>query len=303
MNLDSCFHRKPWIPAFAGMTKMGQKGLFTRPSIVKGVKSTDLLAGLVLFFSSILFFYDIFTGRFLFTERDLGPYFIPPRFFWVESIKNWDFPLWDPYQFSGHPFFANPQHALLYPFNGLFFLLPFDVAFNTIIILHFFIGGLFTYLFLKDLKVNATGALISGLIFMLSGYLLSVHSLLTILLSSVWTPLIMMFFRRAINGQGFKNEILTAILITLSFLGGGIEIVYGNFFVLLMMVIFSPFPDIEFVEAKPRRYKFLGSIPIYWGRIEFLLNRFKSLFIVSAIFFVLSAIQLIPFFELFIHFI
>jgi len=32
MNLDSCFHRKPWIPAFAGMTKMGQKGLFTKPS-------------------------------------------------------------------------------------------------------------------------------------------------------------------------------------------------------------------------------------------------------------------------------
>jgi len=31
MNLDSCFYRKPWIPAFAGMTKMGQKGLFTNP--------------------------------------------------------------------------------------------------------------------------------------------------------------------------------------------------------------------------------------------------------------------------------
>ena len=200
----------------------------------KWVRSTDFLAGLALFFASLLFFYDLFKGRYLLTERDLGPYFIPPRFFWVESIKHFDFPLWNPYQFSGHPFFANPQHALLYPFNVLFFLLPFDVAFNGIIILHFFLGGLFTYLFLKDLKVNSTGALISGMIFMLSGYLLSVHSLLTILLSSVWMPLIMMFFRRAMIGWGFKNEILTAILITISFLGGGIEIVYGNFFVLLI---------------------------------------------------------------------
>ena len=49
-----------------------------------------------------------------------------------------------------------------------------------------------------------------------------------------------MFFRRAINGQGFKNDIFTAILITISFLGGGIEIVYGNFLVLLIMVIFTP---------------------------------------------------------------
>ena len=268
---------------------------------IKWVRSPDLWVVLALFFLSLLFFYDLLGGRYILTERDLGPYFIPPRFFWVESIKHCNFPLWNPYQFSGHPFFANPQHAILYPFNGLFFLLPFDVAFNAIIILHFFLGGLFTYFFLKDLKVNSTGALISGLIFMLSGYLLSVHSLLTILLSSVWTPLIMMFFRRAINGQGFRNEIFTAILITLSFLGGGIEIVYGNFFVLLIIVIFSPFPYIEFVGDKPRCYKFLCSVPIYWGRIRTLFSRCRSLVIVSILFLFLSAIQLFPFVELFHH--
>ena len=122
-------------------------------------------------------------------------------------------------------------------------MLPFDLAFNAVIILHFFLGGLFTYLLLRDLKVSTTGSLISGLIFMLSGYLLSVHSLLTILLSSIWTPLIMMFFRRAILRPGFKNEIFTAIFITISFLGGGLEIVYGNFFVLFFMVIFSPLTE------------------------------------------------------------
>jgi hypothetical protein len=258
------------------------------------VGSSDFLAGLTLFFASFLFFVDLFGARYLLTERDLGPYFIPPRFFWVESIKNGDFPLWNPYQFSGHPFFANPQHAILYPFNSLFLVLPFDVAFNAIIILHFFLGGLFTYLLLRDLQVNSTGALTSGLIFMLSGYLLSVHSLLTILLSSIWTPLIMMFFRRATLEKGFRNEILTAIFITLSFLGGGIEIVYGNFFVLLLMVIFSSVPQAAFAgdEARPKR--FVHSIPIYWGRI-------KSLFIVSVLFLFLSAVQLFPFIELFYH--
>ena len=210
----------------------------TVKGIVKGVKATDFWAVLTLFFASLLFFYDLFDGRYLLTERDLGPYFIPPRFFWVESIKMGDFPLWDPYQFSGHPFFANPQYGILYPFNGLFFILPFDVAFNSIIILHFFLGGFFTYLLLRDLKASSTGSIISGLIFMLSGYLLSVHSLLTILLSVIWTPLIMMIFRRSLVSRRFKDAFLTAIFITLSFLGGGIEVVYGNFFVLLFMVIF-----------------------------------------------------------------
>ncbi len=273
----------------------------------KWVKSPDFLAGLTLFFVCLLFFVDLFGGRYLFTERDLGPYFIPPRFFWVESLKHGNFPLWDPYQFSGHPFFANPQHAILYPFNGLFFLLPFDVAFNGIIILHFFLGGLFTYLFLRDLKVNPTGSFISALIFMLSGYLLSVHSLLTILLSSVWTPLIMMFFRRAINGRGFKNEILTAIFMTISFLGGGIEIIYGNFFILLLMAILSSIPNAPFVGDEPRRYKLLpgSGRPQRVTPTRFLLwaifNRMRSLFIVSILFLSLSAIQLFPFLELFHH--
>jgi len=32
MNLDSCFHRKPWIPAFAGMTNSMEFRLFTKTS-------------------------------------------------------------------------------------------------------------------------------------------------------------------------------------------------------------------------------------------------------------------------------
>jgi hypothetical protein len=229
---------------------------------IERVRVNGVLAVLALFISSILFFYDLLSGKYLLTERDLAPYFIPPRFFWVESIKKGDFPLWNPFQFSGHPFFANPQNAILYPLNSLFFILPFDLAFNAIIILHFFLGGLFTYLLLKDLKGNTTGSLISGLIFMLSGYLLSVHSLLNCLLSVIWTPLIMMFFRRVILRPGIKNEILTAIFIAISFLGGGLEIVYGNFFMLFFMVIFYSAPAAPSVEDKPLRYKLLGSMPI-----------------------------------------
>jgi hypothetical protein len=258
---------------------------------IEWVKSTDFLAGSTLFFASIFFFYDLFGGRYLLSERDLSPYFIPPRFFWVDSIKQGSFPLWNPYQFSGHPFFANPQNGMLYPLNGLFFLFPFDTAFNAIIIIHFFLSGLFTYLLLRDLKVSPTGALVSGLVFMLSGYLLSVHSLLTILLSSAWTPLIIMFFRRAILKPGAKNEVFTAIFVTFSFFGGGIEIVYGNFIALLIMVIFSPYQNPPFLPFKKWRLE----------RFRPILIRMRSLFAVSIIFLFLSAVQLFPFLELFHH--
>ncbi len=287
---------------------------------IEWLKSAHFLPIFALFFSSLFFFYDLLGARYILTERDLGPYFIPPRFFWVESLKHGDFPLWNPYLFSGHPFFANPQNAILYPFNALFFLLPFDIAFNAIIMVHFFLGGLFTYLFVKDLKGNVTASIISGLIFMLGGYLLSVHSLLTILLSVIWTPLVMMFFRRAMANPGLKNEIFAAIFITISFLGGGIEIVYGIFFVLIFMMIFSlqeecyceteskqsqrrdcpVIPQGEILRngiAKGNMGKFLRGLR-EWKRIWL---RGRSFFIVSIVFLFLSAIQLFPFLELYHH--
>ncbi len=98
----------------------------------------------------------------------------------------------------------------------------------------------------------------------------------------------MMFFRRAIAYPGFKNEVFTAIFLTISFLGGGVEIVYGIFFILFFMVIFStsPYsPNSPVREGLWRR--------IRWG--------VKSLLIVSIIFLFLSAVQLVPFIELLYH--
>ncbi len=244
---------------------------------VKGVKRVDSAALLTLLFLSLLFFYDLFAGRYLLTERDLSAYFIPPRFFWVESIQQGDFPLWNPYQFCGHPFFANPQYGILYPVNVLFFLLPFDIAFNGIIILHFFLGGLFTYLFLRDLKIDPAGSLIAGLVFMLSGYLLSVHSLLPTLLTVVWTPLILLFFRRSLVTPGLRNDIITAACMTISFFGGGLENVYGNVMILFLMAVF------------------------YDGTPITVLHRIQRALIVIAMFMGLSAIQMVPFLELFYY--
>lgn len=235
---------------------------------------------ILLLILSILFFHDLFSDRYILSERDLAPYFIPQRYFWVESIKRGDFPLWNPYQYMGQPFFANPQNAILYPINSLFFILPFDIAFNSIIILHFFLGGLFVYVLLRDMNISYKGSIISGLIFMLSGYLLSVHSLLPILISVIWTPLIVMFFRKVIDNPTIRNEILVSIFITLSFFGGGVEVIYGNFFILIFL-IFSKFKS-------QNRFK------------EFIL-RLKSLFIIIFLSFLLSSIQLIPFIELWIH--
>jgi len=234
-----------------------------------------LIPVLALFFINIIFFYDVIFGDYLLVERDLSVFFIPPKFFWLESIKNGEFPLWNPYNLFGIPFFAALQPAILYPLNLMFFILPFSIAFNWSIILHIFLGGAFLYALLRDMDANEWASFIGAFSFMLGGYMLSVHNLLSTLVSVVWVPLIMLFFRRSVRDGSIKYAIITGMLLTVSFLGGGIEAVVGCLIALSVMVIFSPI-----IGGK--------------GRLKAAMNIGISVII----FLGLSAVQIIPFLEL-----
>src|SRR3989344_7176291 len=49
----------------------------------------------------------------------------PWKHFTIETLKNGQIPLWNPYSFSGTPHLANYQSAVLSPFNILFFIFSF----------------------------------------------------------------------------------------------------------------------------------------------------------------------------------
>lgn len=233
---------------------------------------------LALFLLTLLFFYDILMGNYLFIERDLAVFFIPPKFFWAESIKNGEFPLWNPYNLFGQPFFATLQPAILYPPNIMFLIFPFSIAFNWSIILHIFFGGVFIYALLRDMDANEWASFIGGLTFMFGGYLLSVHNLLSTLVSVIWVPIIILFFKRAIKGNGAKNAVLTGVFLAVSFLGGGVEIVFGCLMVLLFIIILS-----------------------YTFSEKGIINAIISLAIAISVFLGLAALQIIPFLELSSH--
>ncbi len=259
---------------------------------------------------AVIYFYDILSGAYLLTERDLAGFFIPPRFLWVELVKNGTFPLWNPYHLNGHPLFATLQAGVFYPPNILYFFLPFDLAFNYIIIIHYFFAGFFTFLLLSCLKASYGASLISAITFMLSGYLLSVHNLLTHLLSVAWVPLVLLLFlsglqripphpnplpqgERIGEGGGLKYIILSALAACAMFLGGGVEIVY----VTLVMVCL-----LTFVESRVRSQE--SGVKMYDSGLtthDSRLRKLGYLGIFIAIFLGVSAVQLLPFMELSAH--
>src|SRR5260370_41751404 len=97
--------------------------------------------------------------------------FYPWALYFKESISRGELPLWNPYASSGQPFLANSQSRPLDPFNVLFLAFKdFVFAFNLILILQLYAGGVFAYLYLRrSLKVGRFGAFLGGTRFMLNG--------------------------------------------------------------------------------------------------------------------------------------
>lgn len=79
------------------------------------------------------------------------------------------FPLWNPHAFTGAPFFANPQTALLFPLTALAYVLPLPTAIALAAVLKLATAGLGTYWFMRQLAVAPWPALVAATVFMLSG--------------------------------------------------------------------------------------------------------------------------------------
>lgn len=197
-------------------------------------------------------------------------------------LRNGYIPLWNPYSYCGQPFLAQLQPGILYPLNLLLLLFPFDFAFNAIVILHFLLGGYFTCLFLKELKASNTGALISAVTFMLSGYLLSVHNLLTHLLSVIWLPAVLLWYVRYLKEPGLRPLAWGALSLTMMFLGGGIEILYGT---AISLMILAAWPDPFGTDIQSPSNS----------------SKIMAISIVAVLFMLLSAIQILPLIEVGIH--
>lgn len=180
-------------------------------------------------------------------------------------------PLWNPYIFCGYPLMATLQVGFFYPLTLIYYILPFNLAFNYYIILHYFLAACFMFILLRHFELGRAASFMGGMIFSLSGYLLSVSNMNTSLSSVIWLPLTLLFFDRLTKEVTLKDTIILSILFALQFLGGEPTIIYVTLF-------------------------FLAAYALTFSR-----SRLKSLgamAVAGAIALGLVAVQLIPFLEL-----
>src|SRR5262249_7143983 len=132
-----------------------------------------------------------------------------------EALAVGELPLWNPYEYAGMPFLADGQSGSIYPLGVLFYLLPVAYAYGPFLALHLFLGGAFAYAFARVLGCRAGAALIGGLGFAFSAFLVVSFTWPMIVSAAVWLPLLLLFVelivRRAERGGSLAGQLGLAL--------------------------------------------------------------------------------------------
>ena len=128
-------------------------------------------AALACAIATLVLAYPALGGGFLvspISDQYIGGF--PVREFAAASLKAGNgFPHWNPYLFGGLPYVAAMHGDIFYPTFLLRLFLPVDVAMTWSFVLHVFLAGFFTFVFLRGWGLGFAPGLLGGLAYQLSG--------------------------------------------------------------------------------------------------------------------------------------
>jgi len=134
----------------------------------------NLLVLFILFIFICLFFGDqIFNkatlGLSYISGDQLYPY-VAFRTFFINEIWQGHIGLWNPYWCFGFPSLGFQDLGLFYFLSVLYFIFSYQNAVVIFTVFHMLLGGFFTYLFARRIKISEFSSIISATIFMLCGF-------------------------------------------------------------------------------------------------------------------------------------
>lgn len=134
-----------------------------------------LWASIVYAFCTMTLAWPALLGKF-----SVGPHsdqFIagfPFREFAAQTLKETgNIPHWNPFQFGGMPYISAMHGDIFYPTFLLRMIMPTDVAMTWSFIIHLFLAGIFTYIFLRKVRFGYWASLIGGIAYMMGGHVAS----------------------------------------------------------------------------------------------------------------------------------
>jgi hypothetical protein len=199
-------------------------------------------AGIFLLATAI-FYWPVLNGKGFLWNDFLEQNFVY-RLFAAVSLKQGIIPFWNPYVFSGMPFLADVQAAVLYPVNLVLTLFATKDWLNPIlveyqIILHIALAGLSMYLLAREFGSSKSGAVMSGITFMFCGFFTTHIFHVNLVHAASWFPLAIFLFKRAIDRVSILYMSLTALTLSLIFFCGYPQLMVHMYYWLAAYYLFG----------------------------------------------------------------
>lgn len=192
-----------------------------RPPGRRALALEGLVVYLVLQLLTIPFLPALRHSRETFYDDVLLGFFMPEKHGLAKLLRAGFLPTWLDNQYGGEPFIANIQHAVLYPGNLPFWLLPTSTALEVVIALHLALAGIGMWAYCRfGLRTGRWAAAMGAFTFGFGAVTLHHINLMNQLQVIAWMPLVLLFGHLALERGRLRFVLLTGVTVGLQFLAG-----------------------------------------------------------------------------------
>jgi len=164
--------------------------------------------------------------------------FWPWRSLVKTALLNGEWPLWNPLLGNGTPLLANLQSAVFYPPNWLYFLLPVEHGLTLSTVLHLALAGVGAYWYGRRLTLRPFAATVSGVAFMLSGYIVGRVQFVSMLGAVAWVFIAASLHEVFLNHKKPQTIIWLGIVLAMPLLAGHAQLWFYTLWLVGLYVLF-----------------------------------------------------------------
>ncbi len=205
-------------------------------------RKTKIFVGVLASFAvliCIFFFKQIFFGKVLYC-CDNGTVNVPSKIYLASELIQGRFPLWNPYIFSGSPYFADINLGTLYPLNIVYVLFSPFRALTIEIILSYFVAIVGTYLLSRSIGLSVIASFYSSIVYIFSGTIASYTNNVSMLHVAVLMPLVLWSIICFLQKANIQSFLIASLCVSLQIVSGHPQITYFTFIVSLLLIATYP---------------------------------------------------------------
>src|SRR5512138_1320755 len=156
------------------------------------------------------------------SQRDTDQLYGPVRTLVVEALRDGRLPLWNPYEATGRPLFAEGIHSVLHPLSLLAALVA-PSSIDFLVLAYLVAAALGTFWLARTLDASRPASAGAALAFALSGYSVSMTGNLVFLAGLSTLPWLLAAARAAGEGSPW-GSVLTALATASAFFSGDVQV-------------------------------------------------------------------------------